>query len=133
MLHSLQFLLGLFEEGGQLPWVADVAITFEGDSDLDGTVSPYVSSNAPVERVLEVSSVERLDIRLVRLREGRCGGSFGAGCACVAQQWCDEHNVLCMCVCECEEKAAEAAMEMSAEDESETPMSTRCASQVAKS
>ena len=71
VLNTLEIALGLFKEVGELSWVADVAVTLEFDTNLDGTVSPDVPTNAPVERVLESSSVERLDVGLVSLREGR--------------------------------------------------------------
>ena len=73
VLVALELALGLFEEVGKFPGVTDVAVTLELNTDLDGAVSPDVAANAPVERVLKVSSVERLDVGLVCLRECRCG------------------------------------------------------------
>lgn len=70
MLNTLEIALCLLKEVGKLSGVTDVAVTLKFDTNLDGTVSPDVPTNAPVERVLESSSVERLDVGLVSLREG---------------------------------------------------------------
>lgn len=79
VLNTLELPLGFLEESSQLPRVANVAVTLKLDADLDSAVSPDVSANAPVERVFQVATVERLDVRLVGLRKCGCGGSSRAG------------------------------------------------------
>lgn len=86
MLHALQIPLGALEQRGQLPGVADVAVALELHADLDGAVAPDVAADAPVQLVLERPAVERLDVRLVRLRERGCcrragGRRRGSGAA----------------------------------------------------
>lgn len=83
MLNTLKLSLGPFEQTSELPRVTNITMTFELNTNLDGPVTPDVSANAPVERVFEIASVERLDVRLVSLRESRCA-SGGSGRRCVA-------------------------------------------------
>ena len=91
VLNTLKLLLGPFEQRSQFSRVPDVTMTFKLDANLDGTVSPDVSADTPVERVLQVASVERFDVRLVRLREGRrCRG--GRRCGGIAQKRCCKHG-----------------------------------------
>ena len=71
VLNTLKLSFGLLKQVCKLTRVANVAMALELYTDLDSAVSPDVSANAPIERVLEVSSVERLDVRLVGLRERR--------------------------------------------------------------
>ena len=71
MLGTLELALRLFEQVCEFSRVTNVAMTLKLDANLDGSVSPHVAANAPIERVLEVASVERFDVRLVCLRE--CG------------------------------------------------------------
>lgn len=67
VLNPLQLVLSPLKENGKLSWVANITVTFEFNADLDGTVSPDIPANAPVERILEGAPVERFDVRFVRL------------------------------------------------------------------
>ena len=62
VLNALELALSLLKEVSELPGVAHIAVALELDTDLDGPVSPDVPANAPIERVLEIASVERLDV-----------------------------------------------------------------------
>lgn len=73
----LEVLLSLLEDASEFTRVTDVAVALKLCADLDGTVTPDVAADAPVEAVAEVAPVQALHVRLVRGAECRGCGAGG--------------------------------------------------------